>query len=118
MRGAIRVSAYSSTSVKDKLEELRDMKRIGWSAGLTLRTVGGEGMLGGNLLKTAAIAAWTSWPAASISRSNTNCNVILVLPRALEEVIESSSGTVENCLSNGVATDAAIVSGLAPGRLA
>ena len=43
---------------------------------------------------------------------------MLVLPRPLLEVIESIPAIDENCFSSGVATDAAIVSGLAPGRLA
>ena len=34
------------------------------------------------------------------------------------DVIESMPAMVENCLSSGVATADAIVSGLAPGRLA
>ena len=34
------------------------------------------------------------------------------------EVIESMPAMVENCFSSGVATAEAIVSGLAPGRLA
>ena len=51
-------------------------------------------------------------------RSSVNCSVICVVPSALDEVIESSPAMVENSFSSGVATDAAIVSGLAPGRLA
>src|SRR5580704_16274194 len=43
---------------------------------------------------------------------------MLVCPRPLKEVIESSPGTVENCRSRGVATEAAMVSGLAPGSVA
>src|SRR5438445_226763 len=42
--------------------------------------------------------------------------VILVCPREFDEVIESMPAMVENCFSNGVATDDAMVSGLAPGR--
>ena len=44
--------------------------------------------------------------------------MIEVVPRALVEVSFSSPGMAVNCFSSGVATDAAIVSGLAPGRLA
>ena len=39
-------------------------------------------------------------------------------PSALVDVIESMPAMVENCLSSGVATAEAMVSGLAPGRLA
>ena len=40
------------------------------------------------------------------------------MPSALMDVIESTPAMVENCFSSGVATDEAIVDGLAPGRLA
>src|SRR5258708_2562884 len=43
---------------------------------------------------------------------------MLVEPWILLEVIQSRTAIVENCLSSGVATDDAIVSGLAPGKLA
>src|SRR6267142_1192850 len=66
----------------------------------------------------AAIAACTSWAAASMLRSSVNWIVIWVVPRALVEVIESMPAMVENCFSSGVATAEAMVSGLAPGRLA
>jgi len=75
-------------------------------------------MLMGSRRTTAEIADWTSCAAASIFLSRTNCSVIFVAPRELVEVIESRPGTVENCRSRIVATEAAIVSGLAPGRLA
>jgi hypothetical protein len=47
-----------------------------------------------------------------------NWSVIWQLPSELTELIESSPAIVENCRSNGVATADAIVSALAPGRLA
>ena len=65
-----------------------------------------------------AIAAWTSWAAASMSRPSANCSVMLVPPSVLFEVIVSRPAIVENCFSSGVATAAATVCGLAPGRLA
>src|SRR5205823_1370990 len=64
------------------------------------------------------IAAWTSCAAASMLRSRVNWSVMLVLPRLDEEVIWSTPAIVENCFSSGVATADAMVSGLAPGRLA
>ena len=51
-------------------------------------------------------------------RSSVNWIVIFVTPSALVEVIESMPAMVLNCRSSGVATAEAIVSGLAPGRLA
>ena len=41
---------------------------------------------------------------------------MLVEPCELLELIELTPAIVENCFSSGVATEAAIVSGLAPGR--
>ena len=39
-------------------------------------------------------------------------------PTELTDDIESTPAMVENCFSNGVATAEAMVSGLAPGKLA
>ena len=79
---------------------------------------GGVGMPGGSCGAAAAMAACTSWAAASMFRSRLNWIVIWVMPWALVEVIESMPAIVENCFSSGVATAEAMVSGLAPGRLA
>src|SRR5580704_12586542 len=62
--------------------------------------------------------ACTSRAAALISRLRSNCIVILVEPRPLEEVICVTPAMRPNWRSSGVATAEAIVSGLAPGRLA
>jgi hypothetical protein len=43
---------------------------------------------------------------------------MFVSPKALVDDMESTPAMVENWRSNGVATDEAMVSGLAPGRLA
>ena len=51
-------------------------------------------------------------------RSSVNWIVIWVMPCALVDVIESMPAMVENCFSSGVATAEAMVSGLAPGRVA
>jgi hypothetical protein len=47
-----------------------------------------------------------------------NWSVIWVLPSELWEFIESMPAMVENCFSKGVATEEAMVSGLAPGSTA
>ena len=52
---------------------------------------------------------------AMISRFKSNCNVMLVEPRELDEVISVTEAMRANWRSNGVATDEAMVSGLAPG---
>ena len=51
-------------------------------------------------------------------RLSANCRVIEVLPCVLVEVISSTPGMVEKAFSSGVATDEAMVSGLAPERFA
>ncbi len=51
-------------------------------------------------------------------RSSENWMVMLQEPRADVDVMLSMPAMVENCFSSGVATADAIVSGLAPGRLA
>ena len=88
------------------------------SAGLTLRQVGLVGRFAGNWPRAALMAACTSRPAASTSRSRSNCMVMLVLPSWLSEVICVMPAMRPNMRSSGVATAEAIVSGLAPGRFA
>jgi hypothetical protein len=80
MRWAIMFSAYSLSSCMDRVGEVRAMRRIGWSAGLTLRKVGGVGMSLGSWRSTREIATCTSWAAASMLRSRLNCSVIWAEP--------------------------------------
>ncbi len=72
-------------------------------------------MSDGSRRPACAMAAVTSSAAASMLRLRSNCSVMSVLPSVLDEVIEANPEMVENCFSSGVATAAAIVSGLAPG---
>ncbi len=51
-------------------------------------------------------------------RLRSNCSVMFVLPCELVELMLVSPAIDANCFSSGNATDEAIVSGLAPGRLA
>src|SRR5207244_8407178 len=51
-------------------------------------------------------------------RFKSNSRVTCVEPSELTDVIDSRPAIVENWFSSGVATDAAIVSGLAPGSVA
>ena len=83
-----------------------------------MRRPGGVGMSGGSCGRAAEIAVCTSCAAASMLRLKLNCRVIEVEPCEFVELIESIPAIPENCLSSGVATDAAIVSGFAPGKLA
>ena len=61
------------------------------------------------------MAACTSRAAASILRFRSNCSVMLVAPSVLDDVISVTEAMCPNCRSSGVATDDAMVSGLAPG---
>ncbi len=62
------------------------------------------------------MAACTSRAAASMLRLRSNCRVMPVAPRALVEVISVMPAMRPNWRSRGVATEEAMVSGLAPGR--
>src|SRR6185437_497148 len=87
------------------------------------RAVGGVGLAIGRRVgqrrrqpPAALIAVWTSWAAPSMSRERSNCRVMEVEPSPLVEVIWLRSGIAPNCCSSGVATEEAMVSGLAPGN--
>src|SRR6185437_2985018 len=88
---------------------------MGESAGFTFLKVGGVGRLGGSCPPAAAIADCTSTAAPSRLRERSNWMVMLVDPNWLVEVIWLMPAMVVNCFSSGVATEDAIVSGLAPG---
>src|ERR1700732_2717796 len=90
---------------------------IGASAGFDLRQKGLLGRLAGSWPRAALIAACTSRPAASMLRLRSNCKVTLVEPSELVEVISVTPAMRPNWRSSGVATEDAMVSGLAPGRL-
>src|SRR6201996_2493195 len=92
--------------------------RIGESAGLTFLYVGGVGIVLGNWPLAALMAASTSEPAPSILRERSNGRTICVELVWLDDVISDTPGISANCDSSGCATDEAMVSGSAPGRLA
>jgi hypothetical protein len=64
------------------------------------------------------MAACTSRAAASMSRLISNCSMTEAEPSELDEVIWLTPAMRPNWRSSGVATEEAMVSGLAPGRLA
>src|ERR1700736_5368321 len=88
----------------------------GESAGFIFRYPGLLGRLAGSCPLAALIAACTSRAAASILRFRSNCNVTPVAPSELLDVISVTPAIRPNCLSRGVATADAIVSGFAPGN--
>src|SRR5690348_6519031 len=87
----------------------------GASAGLNLRYVGLFGRLVGSELRAAWIAACTSRAAASICRERSNCTVTRALPSEELDVSSVTPAIRPIARSRGVATVAAITSGLAPG---
>ena len=91
---------------------------MGESAGLTLRKLGCEVILSGRRRCATLMADCTSSAAPSISRSSANWMVMRVRPRELTDEMESMPEMVKNSFSSGVATEAAIVSGSAPSRVA
>src|SRR3984957_19314942 len=94
----------------------RVISRIGWSAGLIFRYLGREGRFAGRNPAEELIAACTSRAAALMSRLRSNWSTTCADPTELLEVISVIPAMRVNCFSSGVATDAAITSGLAPGR--
>ena len=112
------VSAYSLMTDSGSVGEWSTRKMTGWSPGLTFWYDGGAGICGGSDRAALAIIACTSCAAASMLRLRSNCSVMLVPPCELVELIAFRPAMVANCFSSGSATDEAIVSGLAPGRLA
>src|SRR6187401_518129 len=91
---------------------------IGASAGFTFRYDGGFVISVGRLRDARKRAACTSTAALSMSRSMSNSSVTCVRPSVDELLITLRPEMVANCFSSGVATDEAMVSGLAPGRFA
>ena len=118
IRCAMRVSAYSSSVHGGTVVDVITRYRIGWSAGFTFVNVGGVGMPCGSRRAACVIAPCTSTAAPSRLRFRSNSRVICVDPSELTDVIDSRPAIIENWFSSGVATEAPIVSGLAPGNCA
>src|SRR5712691_5775695 len=96
--------------------EVKARIMMGASAGLTFRYEGLLGRFAGSWPRAALIAACTSRAAASMLRFRSNWIVMFVEPRPDVEVISVIPAMRPNWRSSGVATEEAIVSGLAPGR--
>src|SRR3989442_1325800 len=111
-------SAASNTRPIGSASEVSARIRIGASAGLTFRYVGLLISPDGSWLRAALMAACTSRAAASMLRFRSNWRITVVAPSRLGEVISDTPAIRPNWRSSGVATDEAIVSGLAPGRTA
>jgi hypothetical protein len=107
---------FSSESASDGDVSVRN--RIGESAGLTLRYDGGVVISTGNSRCARNNAACTSTAALSMSRSWSNSSVTCVCPSVEVELMTFRLAMVANCFSSCVATDEAMISGLAPGSTA
>src|SRR5882724_7151289 len=118
MRGRMARLAKASMSDRRTCEDFSAMNMIGKSAGLTLRKLGGVGSSAGRRRIAEEIADCTSSAAPSIERLRSNCRTIEVFPSDDVEVIVVTPAMVANCRSRIEATEAAIVSGLAPGSWA
>src|SRR5262245_29531192 len=121
------ISPYSSTTDKGKVGETRLIYMIGKSPGFTLRKLGGVVISTGSLRAATVSAVCTSSAAPSMLRLRSNWIVIEVMPSEDEEVSEVMPGEdeevsevmpamVDSWRSIGAATDAAMVSALAPGN--
>jgi hypothetical protein len=98
--------------------EVRARMMIGAAAGLTLRNDGVDCRSPGRSATAALIAACTSRAAPSMLRPRSNCTAIRLSPSELREVISVTPGISPRRRSSGAATVAAMISGLAPGRVA
>src|ERR1700716_2940719 len=110
------ISPYSLTAESGKVGEFRLIYRIGKSPGLTFRKLGGVVISTGRRRCATESAVCTSSAAPSMLRLRSNWMVIEVMPSDDEEVSDVIPAIVESWRSIGAATDAAIVSALAPGN--
>ncbi len=111
------VSPYSSTVDSGSVGEMIAMNRTGKSPGLTLRKHGGVVISAGRRRCATVSAVCTSSAAPSMSRLRSNWMVIDVVPSEDDDVIDEMPAMVESWRSIGDATEAAMVSGLAPGNV-
>jgi hypothetical protein len=91
---------------------------MGESPGLTLRKDGGTVISIGSLRAATVSAVCTSSAAPSMFRLRSNWMMIEVMPSEDVEVSDVMPAMVESCRSIGPATEAPMVSGLAPGSVA
>jgi hypothetical protein len=118
MRGRIARLTKASTSESRDCVDLSARNITAQSAGLILRKLGGVVISGGSRRMADEIADCTSSAAPSMFRLRSNCRTIAVFPSDDVEVIVVTPAMVANWRSRIDATDAAIVSGLAPGNWA
>src|ERR1700733_12918023 len=112
------MSPYSLTADSGRVSEASEMNSTAKSDGLTFRKLGGIVISIGSRRCAIVSAVCTSRAAASMLRLRSNWMTIEVVPCDDVEDIDEMPAMVESWRSIGPATDAAMVSALAPGRVA
>ena len=112
------MSPYSLTADSGRVSELSEMNSTAKSDGLTLRKLGGIVISIGKRRCAMVSAVCTSSAAASMLRLRSNWMTIDVVPCEEVEDIDEMPAMVESWRSIGPATDDAMVSALAPGKVA
>src|SRR4051794_5356952 len=112
------MSPYSFTADSGKVEEPNDTNSTGKSAGFTLRKLGGIVISIGNRRCAMVSAVCTSSAAASMLRLRSNWIVMALVPCDELDDIDEMPAMVDSWRSIIPATEAAMVSALAPGKVA
>src|SRR5664279_2507031 len=112
------MSPYSLTADSGSVSEASEMNSTAKSDGLTFRKLGGMVISIGNRRCAMVSAVCTSSAAASMFRLRSNWMTIAVVPCDDVDDIDEMPAMVESWRSIGPATDAAMVSALAPGKVA
>src|SRR5258708_2755732 len=112
------MSQYSLTVDNGSVVDPSETNRTGKSAGFTLRKLGGMVISIGSRRCAMVKAVCTSSAAPSIFRLRSTWMVMTVKPCVELEDIDEMPAMVASWRSIGPATDAAMVSALAPGRVA
>src|SRR5262245_24620406 len=112
------MSPYSLTAESGRVAEFSETNSTGKSAGFTLRKLGGIVISIGKRRCAMVSAVCTSSAAASMLRLRSNWMVMTLVPCDDIDDIEEMPAMVESWRSMMPATDAAIVSALAPGKVA
>src|SRR6267154_4329099 len=112
------MSPYSLTADSGSVAEPSATNSTGKSAGFTLRKLGGIVISIGSRRCAMVSAVCTSSAAASMLRLRSNWMTIAVVPCDEVDDIDEMPAMVESWRSIGPATDAAMVSALAPGKVA
>src|SRR3954468_10375628 len=112
------MSPYSLTADSGSVSEDSEMNRIAKSDGFTFRKLGGTVISIGRRRCAIVSAVCTSSAAASMLRLRSNWMVMTLVPCDELDDIEEMPAMVDSWRSMMPATDAAMVSALAPGKVA